>query len=93
MTTAPVVDINLEIKASDMDKDWINKGTDFVKVSLTHCRSEKQLASTVKAEFDKNFGYGWNVVVGKRFGSHVFHKTKMYLFLNIRDLYILIWQS
>lgn len=84
---------NLEIKASDMDKDWINKGTEYVKNGLTNCRSEKALASMIKNEFDKAFGYGWNVVVGKRFGSHVFHKTKMYLHLNIRDLYILIWQA
>ena len=92
-TAPPVVEFNLEIKASDMEKDWINKGIEFVKSGLGSCRSEKALASSVKNEFDKAFGYGWNVIVGKRFGSHVFHKTKMYLFLCIRDLYILIWQS
>ena len=91
--TAPHVEFDLNINASDMDKEWITRSTEFVKNGLTSCRSEKALASFIKSEFDKSFGYGWNVIVGKRFGSHVFHKTKMYLFMNVRDLYILVWQS
>lgn len=89
--TAPEVD--LEIKASDMEKDWIARGEEFIKNGLSSCRSEKALAGMIKNEFDKAFGYGWNVIVGKRYGSHVFHKTKMYLYVCVRDMYILVWQS
>jgi dynein light chain LC8-type len=93
LSTSVDVEVNLEIKASDMEQDWIVRGEDFIKSGLVHCRSEKALAAAIKAGFDKAFGYGWNVIVGKRYGSHVFHKTKMYLYVCIRDLYILIWQS
>ena len=90
---ANAAEVNIEIKASDMEKDWIVRGEDFIKSALSSCRSEKALAGNIKNEFDKAFGYGWNVIVGKRYGSHVFHKTKMYLNVCIRDLYILIWQA
>ena len=83
-----------EVKASDIERDWVAKGTDIVKVGLTQCKSEKALASYIKNEFDKAFSsFGWNVVVGKSFGSYVFHKTKMYMYLSVRDMHILIWQS
>ena len=84
---------DLQIKASDMDKDWIEKGKDYVKNGLQTCKSEVLLAKYCKMEFDKAFGYGWNVIVGKRFGSFVFHRTKMYINFMIRDMNILIWQS
>ena len=94
MAAEGVREFNQEVKASDIEKDWVGKGTDIVRVGLTQCKSEKALASYIKNEFDKAFSsFGWNVVVGKSFGSYVFHKTKMYIHFGIRDMHILIWQS
>jgi hypothetical protein len=93
MTTPAPIDCNLEVKASDMEPEWITRGQEFIRSGLNHCKSEKALAGQIKSEFDKAFGYGWNVIVGRRYGSHVFHKTKMYLYVVIRDLCILIWQA
>lgn len=87
------VSLPWEIKASDMKQEDINKGNEIVKYALTHCKSEKAIAGHIKAEYDKFIGMGWNVIVGKNFGSHVFHQTKKYLFVCIRDLHILIWKS
>jgi hypothetical protein len=56
LSTAVDFEVNLEIKASDMEQDWILRGQEFIKSGLVHCRSEKALAEAIKAEFDKAFG-------------------------------------
>jgi dynein light chain LC8-type len=47
----------------------------------------------LKQELDKNETLGWNVIVGKDFGSHVFHQTKKYIYLRVLELYVLVWKS
>lgn len=50
------------------------------------------LSRYLKTEMDKN-GSGWNCVVGKNFGAHVIHQTKKYIFLEFRELSILLWKA
>ena len=57
------------------------------------CRQEKQLANFLKTEFDKQYGVGWNCVVGRNFGSHVVHQTKKYVYFQVRDTFVLLWKA
>jgi len=57
------------------------------------CRQEKQLANYLKTEFDKQYGVGWNCVVGRNFGSHVVHQTKKYVYFQVRDTFVLLWKA
>jgi dynein light chain LC8-type len=42
---------------------------------------------------DKSTGSGWNCIVGKNFGAHVIHKEKKYVFIQIRELSVLLWKA
>ena len=55
--------------------------------------TEEDIAQHLKQELDKNENLGWNVIVGKDFGSHVFHQTKKYIYIRVLELYILVWKS
>ena len=37
------------------------------------------IASRIRDNFDKDYGYGWNCIVGKSFGSCVTHEMKKYM--------------
>ncbi len=42
---------------------------------------------------DKSGGPGWNCIVGKNFGAHVIHQAKKYVFLQMRELSVLLWKA
>ena len=85
---------NLELKRTVMDEN-IQK---IVEERLVYClgnsKNEKELSVSIKDELDKNVGgFGWNVVVGKDFGSYIFHRSKYFTEYKINDLDILLWKS
>ncbi|CAD8174066.1 unnamed protein product (macronuclear) [Paramecium tetraurelia] len=85
--------IKLQIKATDMDEDFIKKVTDITQSAMQQFRSEKQIAHHIKYEFDKFDQFGWNCIVGRNFGSHVIHQTKKYIFYQHKELYFLLWKA
>lgn len=68
------------IKASDMDDDFLKKVIDVTFSAMSQFKQERQIAHHIKYEFDKFDGHGWNCIVGRNFGSHVIHQTKKYVF-------------
>ncbi len=42
---------------------------------------------------DKSGGPGWNCIIGKNFGAHVIHQAKKYVFLQMRELSVLLWKA
>ncbi len=62
-----------QIKASDMDEDYLKKVVDCSLNAMREFKQEKQIAHYIKSEFDKLDGPGWNCIVGRNFGSHIIH--------------------
>lgn len=96
MSTPAEQKVESKVKASDMDaaeiehvKELINQG---LRDSLKEHKQERVLSRFLKTEMDKN-GCGWNCVVGKNFGAHVIHQTKKYIFVEFRELSILLWKA
>lgn len=51
------------------------------------------IANFIRAQFEKNYGKGWNVVVGRSFGAYVTHQIKTYCYLSVfPGVYVLIWR-
>jgi len=51
------------------------------------------IANFVRAQFEKHYGKGWNVVVGRSFGAYVTHEIKTYCYLSVfPGVYVLIWR-
>ncbi len=56
-------------------------------------QTEKVACCLLKGEFDKQYGVGWNYVVGRNFGSHVVHQTKKYIYFQVKDTSVLLWKA
>lgn len=51
------------------------------------------LASRVRAVADKEFGQGWNCVVGADFGAFLTHKSKNYVYFRVASgVNVLLWR-
>ena len=91
------MDLKIEVKAIDMELPEYEKVRSYVYNAFVNNKTETAISQAIKKDLDSNksagTGAGWNVIVGKNFGSHVFHQTKKYVYLNIADQYVLIWKS
>ena len=84
----------LELRRTVMEENIRQLCEERVAFCLGVAKSERELASSIKDELDKNCGgYGWNVVVGKNFGSFIFHKCKYFAQFRVSDIEIVIWKS
>ena len=88
--------VEAKVKATDMDPEEIERVKELLssglRDSLKDNKQQRVLSRYLKMEMDKN-GSGWNCVVGKNFGAHVIHQTKKYIFLEFRELSILLWKA
>ncbi|CAN0153736.1 unnamed protein product, partial [Hapterophycus canaliculatus] len=50
-------------------------------------------ASCIRKAFEKSYGRGWNVVVGRSFGAYVTHEIKTYMYFTVvPGVYVLLWR-
>ena len=78
----------------DMEEEMLQYITSFVAGAFESCKTERDIANTIKAALDGKYDKVWNVIVGRDFGSHVVYQTKRYVFLSYNDnTCILIWKS
>lgn len=85
---------NLELKRTVMEDNIQRMVEERLIYSLGIAKGEKELAVLLKDELDKNIGgFGWNVVIGKDFGSYIFHRSKYFTEYKINDLEIILWKS
>lgn len=51
------------------------------------------IASFIRKAFEKAYGRGWNVVVGRSFGAYVTHEIKTYMYFTVvPGVYVLLWR-
>ena len=78
----------------DMEEEMLQHIIGIVANAFESCRTERDVANTLKADLDQKYDKVWNVVVGRDFGSHVVYQTKRYVFLSYNEnTCILIWKS
>ena len=52
------------------------------------------IAQHIRFHFEKAYGKGWNVVVGRSFGAYVTHEIKTYMYFSVvPGVCILIWRA
>ena len=84
----------LKVQVVDMEPEIREQAeAEILNIFDTYSKEEK-IAHEMKKFMDK-ISQGWNVVVGKSFGSHVINQTKCYMFASYRndEISILIWKS
>ncbi|PWA98329.1 Dynein light chain, type 1/2 [Artemisia annua] len=53
----------------------------------------KSIAGHIKKEFDKNYGNGWQCVVGSNFGCYFTHTKGSFIYFTLETLNFLIFRG
>jgi len=54
---------------------------------------EKEIAMSIKKEFDSRKGATWHCIVGRNFGSFVTHETKHFIYFYLGHYAILLFKT
>merc|ERR1711998_521347 len=77
----------------ELPADMVEKAVEKVDTAMDSNCIEKDIATSVKLTFDKEFGGTWHCVVGRHFGCSVTHETKYLCFFQIDQMYTLLFCS
>lgn len=72
-TAAP--EFRVQIKNVDMPEEMQQRAVELGKGALAQALTPREIAGTIKREFDRVYGPAWHCIVGKAFGSFVTHGT------------------
>ena len=86
------------VYAEDMSDETLETCLSFAKEAFqapsTQGHVYSTIASSVRAKLDKEFGRGWNVVVGTKFGAYVTHEIKTYSYFSVaQGTSVLVWKA
>lgn len=88
--------VNARVKAADMPSEMQVHAFRCARMacdSQSCSFSSKQLAFTIKKEFDKAYGPAWHCIVGTNFGSFVTHSVGGFLYFSIDKISILLFKT
>lgn len=68
------------IRRTDMPEEQQELVERIVQDQLRQSKREQDTVRDIQTDLEKNFQtVGWNVVLGKEFGSFVFHRSKNFI--------------
>lgn len=83
-----------EDMTEEMKQDAIEVATEAFNQALQKGHVFTQIATQIRAHFDKEYGRPWSCIVGRSFGSYVTHRTKFYIYFSVvPGYYVLLWKS
>ena len=85
--------LNIGIKNTDMPEAMQQDAADIAKFAFEKYAYERDIASHIKAHFDKKYPPTWHCVVGRHFGSFVTHLAKHFIYFYIGQHAILLYKS
>ncbi|CAH8828079.1 unnamed protein product [Trichobilharzia szidati] len=81
------------VKNADMPDEMQQYAVDTAAQAMHEFNIEKDIASSVKKEFDKKYGPTWHCIVGRNFGSYVTHETNHFIYFYLQNVAILLFKS
>lgn len=88
----------VQIFAEDMNEEMRDKAVELAQDAMYTTYAEgkvfPQVSEAVRSGMDKEYGQGWNCVVGGAFGAFVTHRTKTYMYFSVfQGVSILLWRA
>ncbi|KAJ2484719.1 hypothetical protein EV174_002226, partial [Coemansia sp. RSA 2320] len=83
----------ITIKSIDMPDTMRDAVTAIAVKAFEDNKVEKDIASAVKRECDKQFGPTWHVIVGRNFGSFVTHEVGHFIYFYVDHMAVLLFKS
>ncbi|XP_015899880.1 uncharacterized protein LOC107433141 [Ziziphus jujuba] len=81
------------IKSADMFGDMQKEAVDIAIAAFEKNSVEKDVAESIKKEFDKRHGPTWHCIVGRNFGSYVTHETNHFVYFYLDQKAVLLFKS
>ncbi|KAL9268598.1 Dynein light chain 2, cytoplasmic-like protein [Drosera capensis] len=81
------------IKSADMSEDMQKEAVDIAVAAFEKHSVEKDVAETIKKEFDEKHGPTWHCIVGRNFGSYVTHETNHFVYFYMDHKAVLLFKS
>jgi len=78
---------------ADMEEEMQQEAIECAKEATEKHNVEKDIAEHIKREFDSKHGPTWHCIVGERFGSHVTHESKCFIYFYIGKRAVLLFKS
>ena len=76
-----------------MSQEMIEDVLSVTKNALKAHKIEKDIAHSIKTEFDNKFGSTWHCIVGKDFGSFVTHQSNHFIYFYLEGLAFLLFKT
>lgn len=86
-------DIKTVIKIADMPEEMQQRAMDVARQAAEKNNLEKDIASSIKREFDKKYSPFWHCVVGSNFGSYVTHQPKHFAYFTVGPASVLLFKA
>ena len=77
----------------DLESEIVNKITDLAITAVEGFDTFKEMAHFLKAELDETVSWGWNVVVGKKFGGLFVHRRGNLASFKIGSTHFLVFNA
>lgn len=81
------------IKATDMTEEMQKDAIDTAIESVSKWDTERDIAASLKKDFDSKHGPTWHCVVGSNFGSYVTHESRHFIYFYLNKMAILLFKS
>lgn len=81
------------IKIAEMKDDMKEYAIAVAQEAMEQHRTEKEVASLIKKEFDRKYNPTWHCFVGRNFGSFVTHEAQHYIYFYLGQMGVMLFKS
>ncbi|XP_062175708.1 uncharacterized protein LOC133880724 [Alnus glutinosa] len=81
------------IKSADMLPEIQKEAVDTAIAAFEKHSVEKDVAESIKKDFDRRHGATWHCIVGRNFGSYVTHETNHFIYFYLDQKAVLLFKS
>ncbi|CAH8469400.1 unnamed protein product [Heterobilharzia americana] len=81
------------VKSTDMPESAQQLAVDTAAIAMEKHSIEKDIASYIKKEFDKQYPGAWQCIVGKDFGSYVTHEVNNFIYFYLQNVAVLLFKA
>eukprot|EP00644_Phytophthora_capsici_P015058 jgi/Phyca11/127702/e_gw1.71.24.1 len=80
--------------AEDMTDAMLEKALSTARDAFQLQKTFSTIAEFVRRNMEKEYGRGWNCVVGSSFGAYVTHEIKTYVYFSVAaGVSVLVWRT
>lgn len=84
--------------AEDMTDVMLDKvlttAKNAIQIQVTSGKTFSTVAEYIRKHMEKEYGRGWNCIVGSSFGAFVTHEIKTYVYFSVASsVSVLVWKT